>query len=103
MDNLEELKRRGTKPGEWSFDTEIDSEVVGWAADEIERLNAALQDARQALTNITAVSNLDLAQTTARVALGIIANQQPTQAREADATAATQSPPEAANKSRSRP
>jgi hypothetical protein len=42
MDELEQLKRKGTKPGEFSYETEIDSEVVGWAAAEIERLRAAL-------------------------------------------------------------
>jgi hypothetical protein len=46
--------------------------AMGVQADEIERLRGALQDARQALVNIASESDLSLAQTTARVALGVI-------------------------------
>jgi hypothetical protein len=44
MDILEELRRSGTAPGEWSYEAEIDSELLGLAAAEIERLRAQAQE-----------------------------------------------------------
>ena len=36
--HLDVLRRRATAPGEASYDAEVDSEIVGWAVAEIERL-----------------------------------------------------------------